>query len=92
MSLNTTEIGIPLPSLREVHLMDQAHAEVRSLPYGPLREVTCRVENDVAVLSGRVSNFYQKQLAQERLRQCLGADIQIRNDLQVRGEDVFPVV
>lgn len=92
MSFHTENIMTAQSSLRDVPLMDQALAELQSLPYGPLRQVNCRVENNIAVLSGRVSTFYQKQLAQERLRQCLGAGIQICNDLQVQCKDVFPVV
>lgn len=77
---------MPQPSSREVHLMDQALAELQAIPYGSFRQVNCRMEDHVAILSGRVSTFYQKQLAQERLRQCLGTGFQIRNELHVIGD------
>lgn len=71
------------PSRRDVHLTDQAQAALLSLPYGSLRQVGCRVEQSRIVLSGNVASFYQKQLAQVRLRQCLGTEMTIINDLQV---------
>ena len=58
---------------------------MRPFGQGVWRDVSCRVEQGVVILFGRVSTFYQKQIAQERLRQCLGASIPIRNDLSVRG-------
>lgn len=40
-------------------------------------------ENTVC-LSGRVSTFYQKQLAQELVR-SIDSDVEVRNDLRVDG-------
>lgn len=79
----TEDTRITACQVRDIHLADQALAELHSLPYSGLRNVCCRVDDQVIVLSGCVPTFYQKQLAQEKLRLYLGADIAIQNDLQV---------
>ena len=73
---------LPL-SLRDALSPDLDHEEWESLSEGSLPNVCCTVENERIVLSGRVSSFYHKQLAQERVRQCLGIDVIITNDLRV---------
>ncbi|MBM4077153.1 MAG: hypothetical protein FJ267_16095 [Planctomycetes bacterium] len=74
---------------RDVHLMDQALAEIQTLPYPNLRDITCQVRNDELILYGQVESFFQKQFVQERLRLCLGNEVAIKNELRV-GEP-FPV-
>ncbi len=83
MSLHSTSSHTSQQPLRDVHLTDQALAELLSLPYGSLRQVTCRVQDNHVLLTGTVPSFYQKQLAQERLRKCLGTSVSISNELHV---------
>lgn len=71
-------------SARDVHLEDQAHAELRALPYGALRRTSCQVENNCLILKGVVPTFHQKQLAQEHLQKCFGTGVSIANELQVQ--------
>ena len=88
MSMNTPAARQHLQTLRDLHLADQAQAELLSLPYGSLRQVQCRVQDYHVVLTGTVPSFYQKQLAQEHLQKCLGAEVRISNELHVFRNDL----
>jgi osmotically-inducible protein OsmY len=46
------------------------------------RQITCEYEGGVLLLQGRLSSFYEKQLAQETLRTLEGVD-QIVNKIEV---------
>lgn len=49
--------------------MHAAATEVLSKStYGPLRRLTCRVDDGVVEISGTVPNFYLKQLAQAAMQ------------------------
>jgi len=52
-------------------------------PYRELRRVSCRVRGDQLILTGRVSSFYYKQLAQEHVQKNLSAAISLDNRLEV---------
>ena len=54
----------------------------RSSSYSELRTIQCESRDDVLILRGRVSTFFMKQLAQERIRSIKGVNAVI-NDLQV---------
>lgn len=71
---------------RDVHLEDQARAELDSLPYGALRRTSCRMQENRLVLSGTVPSFHLKQLAQEHLRKCMGPEVLISNELLVHAK------
>jgi hypothetical protein len=53
--------------------------------YAPLRQLTCRVCEGVVEISGTVSSFYLKQLAQVAVQQ-LHPSGQVRNLVEVTGE------
>lgn len=55
-------------------------------PVYELRDVKAAIEHGKIVLSGRVSSFYHKQLAQEAVRAIAGpGDYEIVNRIAVRG-------
>jgi hypothetical protein len=53
--------------------------------YGALRRLDCRVLGGVVEISGTVSSFYLKQLAQTAVLE-LGTAGTVRNLVEVRGE------
>jgi hypothetical protein len=53
--------------------------------YGPLRQLTCRVSEGVVEISGTVSSFYLKQLAQVAVQQLYPTG-RVRNLVEVTGE------
>ena len=66
--------------------MHAAAVEVLSnSQYGPLRQLTCRVCEGVVEISGTVSTFYLKQLAQAAVQQ-LHPSGEVRNLVEVTGE------
>lgn len=55
-------------------------------PVYELRDVRAAIENGKVVLSGTVSSFYHKQLAQEAVRAIAGpGEYEIINRISVRG-------
>ncbi len=46
----------------------RAQAALRNSPFSDLREIDVRRDGDTLHLTGRVSSFYHKQLAQEAIR------------------------
>ncbi len=59
-----------------------ANEMMRRSPYASLRQVTCRFQEGVLILSGQVPSFYMKQMAQESVRN-LSQVVQIDNRLVV---------
>jgi hypothetical protein len=62
-------------------------AELRTSPYRELRRVACRLEGVRLILTGTVSSFYLKQLAQGLLFRRFGDGLPIINHLEVRFVD-----
>ena len=59
------------------HVCHAARTALQSTGYRDLAKLGCHVNEGVIVLSGRVSSYYLKQLAQEavlRLKLALGID------------------
>jgi hypothetical protein len=81
-SQNARQPGFATDRQRKMHA---AAMEVLSnSQYGALRQLTCRVDGDEVEISGTVSSFYLKQLAQAamlRLRPAGG----VRNLIEVSG-------
>jgi hypothetical protein len=51
-------------------------------PYRTLRRVSCECKDGILFLSGRLSSFHEKQLAQETVAQVKGM-IQVVNEIEV---------
>ena len=49
----------------------QAIARLRQSPYLALHRVACKLRGDALILTGRVPNFFQKQMAQHHLLDLL---------------------
>jgi hypothetical protein len=58
--------------------------------YTPLRQLNCRVVGGVVEISGRVSSFYLKQLAQTAILR-LHPEGRVRNLVEVTGESPVSV-
>jgi len=59
-----------------------AEARFRSSSYRALRGIACKAERGVLVLEGRLSSFFQKQMAQELVAKIEGV-IQVVNHIEV---------
>lgn len=67
------------PSITAV---DQAQQIFAHHPHLNRREVRCRTEDDRVILEGNVESFFEKQLAQEALRDLQGVTC-VDNQLMV---------
>ena len=63
-------------------LLDQASDILAHHPHLCRRQVRCRAESNRVVIEGEVNSFYEKQLAQEALREVQGIE-QVENQLEV---------
>lgn len=54
--------------MKKSDLLTQAKNRLSTHPYAELRRLECTVEGNDVVLSGVVSSFFHKQLAQEAVR------------------------
>jgi len=61
-----------------------ADNRLRRSPYPRVARVSCEYDRGVLLLRGRVSSYYQKQLAQETLRDLEGV-VEIVNEIEVAG-------
>ena len=77
---NQPELQPPPPS----GIAATAEARFRSSSYRALRGITCNAEQGVLVLEGRLSSFFQKQLAQEIVANIEGV-MQVVNQIEVVG-------
>lgn len=68
-----------LDSIAFVQRLDSA---IKGNPYLSGHQVFCHEEGGTVVLHGRVRSFFQKQMAQEALRNLAGVE-RIVNDLEV---------
>jgi hypothetical protein len=74
-------------SIEEVQ--PRAQAALASSPFYELRELQVEWRDDALLLSGTVSSFYHKQLAQEVVR-SVSKEIEVINSIRVEhqeGED-----
>jgi hypothetical protein len=62
-----------------------ATERLRNSEYQAIRNVACRLEGDAIVLTGKVPNYFHKQLAQTWLIQSVPAHVEIENELEVTG-------
>jgi osmotically-inducible protein OsmY len=69
----------PLNKLRPL-----AQAALADSPIFDMRMLTVEVAEDTLVLSGSVSSFYHKQMAQELVRTIVGRDVEVINSIAVR--------
>ena len=64
-------------------LADRAQTALEKSPYLPRRNLRLETEAGRITLKGVVTSYYQKQMAQETLRQLEGVD-HIENHLEVQ--------
>ena len=60
----------------------RAQAALRKSPIYPLRDLDVELVGRKLIISGSVKTFYQKQLAQEVVRN-VGANLQVVNEVRV---------
>jgi hypothetical protein len=60
-------------------------AELRQTSYPELKRIHCEVHGDVLRLTGNVSSFFHKQVAQESLLTRFHGQLRIENELRVGG-------
>jgi osmotically-inducible protein OsmY len=68
--------------MRSLRIADAAKDCLRSSSYHALRGVTCTCDRGVLVLTGHLSSFYYKQLAQEAVASVQGVS-RVVNDIEV---------
>jgi osmotically-inducible protein OsmY len=64
----------------------RAQAALAKSPFYELRELQVEQRDDALSISGSVSSFYHKQLAQEAVRSVC-ADIKVINSIRVASEE-----
>jgi osmotically-inducible protein OsmY len=70
-------------ALTEQRLQERIENALTSNPYVPGKRVCCRTDRGQVTLSGRVSSYFQKQMAQEAVRRLDGV-CRIENLLEVK--------
>ena len=63
-------------------LEDQVHNAIERSPYLSRRDLLCETDQGRVILRGRVQSFFEKQMAQETVRQVEGI-VSIENCLEV---------
>lgn len=81
-STPTGENGVGAPHMKAV--TELALERLRASAHPCLRTLECEYQAGVLVLRGQVSSYYQKQLAQETVRDLPGVEV-IRNMIEVVG-------
>ncbi|MCA9130304.1 MAG: BON domain-containing protein [Planctomycetales bacterium] len=81
---NTTRLDPPQPSIDppQQALLQRVDSAIKGSPHLAGHNVFCQEESGVVVLHGRVSSFFQKQMAQEALRKLSGVE-KVINELEV---------
>ncbi len=72
----------PFPQLDVNALVHRLDSAIKGNPHLTGHQVFCSEEGGTVILQGRVRSYYQKQMAQEALRNLEGVE-RIVNDLQV---------
>lgn len=75
-----------LPQTLSGDVQARAQARLRACPYREIRKTTCLFHKGVLRLSGDVSSFYMKQIAQTILKNIEGVKF-IVNTIHVRTAD-----
>jgi hypothetical protein len=70
-------------------LQPRAQAALCNSPFYELRELQVDYRDGVLMISGCVSSFYHKQLAQEVVRSVC-TDARVVNSIRVESEDYLP--
>jgi osmotically-inducible protein OsmY len=65
------------------HLESLVRADLRESPYAEMGRVTCTLKERVLTLTGRVSSYYLKQIAQRIALARLNGAVTVANELQV---------
>jgi hypothetical protein len=78
-----TEGLVPARYDRQIYMA--ATAALASSPYAPLRYLKCSVADGKVEISGTVTSYYLKQLAQAAIMQIERVD-SVRNLVEVTGE------
>lgn len=63
----------------------RAQAALANSPFYELRNLSVECRDDAILISGRVTSFYHKQLAQEVVR-CVCAEIEVVNAIHVESD------
>ena len=63
-------------------LQEQASCAINSSPYVDQRKLRLEAHDGCVILRGTVNTYYQKQMAQEALRNVAGVE-EIENELEV---------
>ena len=66
---------------------NQARAALQASPVHALRDLQIEMIDDAILISGRVSSFYHKQLAQEAIRSVTN-DIHVVNKIDVTYDEL----
>ncbi len=64
------------------NVLDRAQEALDSSPISTLRDLRVEATTDALIISGKVSSFYEKQMAQEAIR-AVCKDIQLQNTVDV---------
>ena len=67
----------------DTHVEAQAQAELRRSPYPSLHKLSCEHKDGVLKLSGQLSSFYLKQVAQTTVARQLEGTSRIENLVEV---------
>ncbi len=74
-----------MASTSQAELEPRARCALRSSPVSELRDLLVEQRGDALTLSGTVSSFYHKQLAQEVVwAVCRDSEVELVNVVQVR--------
>jgi hypothetical protein len=65
------------------HLESLVRADLRQSPYDEVGRVTCTLKERVLTLTGRVSSYYLKQIAQRIALARLNGMVTVVNELEV---------
>jgi hypothetical protein len=76
------ETALSLPLYRDV-IENAARAALRECPYDTVRSLDCAVSQDAVVLSGQVSSYYLKQIAQTIVTRRLNGAARVENRVEV---------
>jgi hypothetical protein len=74
-----------------IYQVEEVRAELRTSCYSEVRRVECDETDGYLVLTGTVSTFYLKQMAQTLLFQRFGFSLPLVNDLRVLPDDADPL-
>lgn len=76
-------IPLPAPGIAATDdLLHRVDLAIRQNPHLSRHQVFCQEESGIVILHGRVSTFFQKQMAQESLKKLDGVE-KVINQLEV---------